>query len=90
MIIVHLDTHDSILLKSNDKSFHALYYIMKQMNLEENRWYADKTNKTAVCEKLSISLPALEKMLASLKERSIILPQQRGIYSLSHELIEGY
>jgi len=90
MIIVHLDTYDSILLKSNDKSFHALYYIIKQMNLETNRWYADKTNKTAVCEKLSISSPALEKMLASLKERSLIIPEQRGIYKLSKDLIEGY
>jgi DNA-binding IscR family transcriptional regulator len=90
MIIVHLDTYDSILLKSNDKSFHALYYIIKQMDLEKNQWYADKTNKTAVCEKLSISLPALEKMLASLKERNLVITVQRGLYSLAPELIEGY
>ena len=90
MIIVHLDTYDSILLKSNDKSFHALYYIIKQTDLENNRWYADKTNKTAVCNQLSISLPALEKMLASLKERNLIITEQRGIYKLSSDLIEGY
>jgi hypothetical protein len=90
MIVVHLDTYDSILLKSNDTSFHALYYIIKQMDLELNTWYADKTNKTAVCEKLSVSLPALEKMLASLKDREIIIPKQRGIYKLCPELIEGY
>ena len=90
MIIVHLDIHDSILLKSNDKSFHALYYIMKQMDLENNRWYADRTNKTAVCNQLSISLPALEKMLASLKERNLVITVQRGLYSLAPELIEGY
>ena len=90
MIVVHLDTYDSILLKSNDTSFHALYYIIKQMDLELNTWYADKTNKTAVCDKLSVSLPALEKMLASLKDRKIIIPIQRGIYKLCPELIEGY
>lgn len=90
MIIVHLDTYDSILLKSNDTSFHALYYIIKQMDLELNTWYADKTNKTAVCHKLSVSLPALEKMLASLKERELLIPRQRGVYKLSSDLIEGY
>lgn len=90
MIVVHLDTYDSILLKSNDKSFHALYYIIKQMDLELNTWYADKTNKTAVCSKLSVSMPALEKMLASLKDRELIVPKQRGIYQLCPELIEGY
>jgi hypothetical protein len=90
MIIAHLDTYDSILLKSNDKSFHALYYIIKQMDLELNTWYADKTNKTAVCDKLSVTMPALEKMLASLKDRELIIPKQRGIYQLCPELIEGY
>jgi hypothetical protein len=90
MIIVHLDTSDSILLKSNDTSFHALYYIIKQMDLEFNTWYADKTNKTAVCKKINVSMPALEKMLASLKERELLIPLQRGIYSLSAELLEGY
>lgn len=90
MIVVHLDTYDSILLKSNDTSFHALYYIIKQMDLEFNIWYADKTNKAAVCDKLNVSLPALEKMLASLKDRKIIIPRQRGIYKLCPELLEGY
>jgi hypothetical protein len=90
MIIVHLDTSDSILLKSNDTSFHALYYIIKQMDLEFNTWYADKTNKAAVCEKINVSMPALEKILASLKERELLIPLQRGIYSLSAELLEGY
>jgi len=60
------------------------------MDLELNTWYADKTNKTAVCDKLSVSMPALERMLASLKERELLIPRQRGVYKLSSDLIEGY
>ena len=90
MVIVHLDTYDSILLKSNDKSFHALYYIIKQMDLSTNVWYADKTNKTDICAKLAITSPTLEKMLASLRERELILSVQRGKYSLSETVLYSY
>ena len=34
MIIAHLDLPGSILLKSNDRSFHALYHIINQMDLD--------------------------------------------------------
>jgi DNA-binding transcriptional regulator LsrR (DeoR family) len=89
MILVHLDTNDSILLLCNDKSFHALYYIIKQMDLNTNIWYADKINKTTIANKLEISLASLEKMIASLKRNNLIRPTSRGIYQLT-ELLKDY
>jgi DNA-binding transcriptional regulator LsrR (DeoR family) len=89
MILVHLDTNDSILLLCNDKSFHALYYIIKQMDLDTNIWYADKINKTTIANKLEISLASLEKMIASLKRNNLIRPTSRGIYQLT-ELLRDY
>lgn len=90
MIIAHLDVQDSLLLKSNDRSFHALYHIMSQMNKETNEWYADNTNKTAICNCLSISRPALEKMIGSLKSRGIIISIKRGLFMISLEIFECY
>ena len=69
MVMVYLDTKDSILLKSNDRTFHVLYYILRQTNFETNLWYADKVNKLFIMNKLGISVPALDKHIASLKER---------------------
>jgi DNA-binding transcriptional regulator LsrR (DeoR family) len=89
MILVHLDTNDSILLLCNDKSFHALYYIIKQMDLDTNIWYADKINKTTIANRLEISLASLEKMIASLKRNNLIRPTSRGIYQLT-ELLRDY
>jgi predicted transcriptional regulator len=89
MILVHLDTNDSILLLCNDKSFHALYYIIKQMDLDTNIWYADKINKTTIANKLEISLASLEKMIASLKRNNLIRPTSRGVYQLT-ELLRDY
>jgi hypothetical protein len=90
MIYVPLDTQDSILLLSNDKSFHALYHIMMQMSLNDNIWYADKINKGDIAYKLQCSLPALEKMIASLKDRELLLTVSRGKYKLSSLLLEDY
>ena len=89
MILVHLDTNDSILLLCNDRSFHALYYIIKQMDLDTNIWYADKINKTTIANRLEISLASLEKMIASLKRNNLIRPTSRGIYQLT-ELLRDY
>jgi DNA-binding MarR family transcriptional regulator len=86
MIVVYLDIPETILLRSNDRSFHALYHIMKQMNVEENKWYADKVNKKMICDALSITPAALEKMLASLKERNLLFTYHRGLYGLSSEI----
>jgi predicted transcriptional regulator len=86
MIVVYLDIPETILLKSKDRSFHALYYIMKQMNMDENKWYADKTNKHEICSTLGITQVALEKMLASLKERDLLFTYQRGVYGLTSEI----
>lgn len=90
MILVHLDIRDSILLKSNDNSFHALYYIMKQMDLDNNIWYADKINKGHICFQLQISNITLDKMLASLRQRDLLVKMSRGKYKLSEHLIEDY
>jgi DNA-binding MarR family transcriptional regulator len=90
MILVHLDITDSILLKSNDNSFHALYHIMKQMDLDNNIWYADKINKGHICLELKISSVTLEKMIASLKKRDLLVKRSRGKYKLSNYLIEDY
>jgi DNA-binding MarR family transcriptional regulator len=90
MILVHLDITDSILLKSNDNSFHALYHIMKQMDLDNNIWYADKINKGHICLELEISSVTLEKMIASLKKRDLLVKRSRGKYKLSNYLIEDY
>jgi len=89
MIIVHLDTVDSILLLSNDKSFHALYYILEQMDKESNVWYADKVNKDYIRNRMSISSPTLEKLIALLKVKNLIRPLSRGKYQLT-ELLTDY
>jgi len=90
MIIAHLDLKESILLKSNDRSFHALYFIIQQLDPERQLWYADKINKTAICVELNITMAALEKMLFSLKDRKLIEKSKRGIYQLSSTLMESY
>jgi predicted transcriptional regulator len=89
MIYVYLDINDSILLKSQDRSFHALYYIIKQMDLESNIWYSDKINKNHIAGSISCSLPALEKMIKSLRDRELLLSVSRGKYKLS-EILKDY
>jgi predicted transcriptional regulator len=90
MVLVYLDVKDSILLKSNDTSFHALYYILFQMDLVNNTWYADRINKQDICNKLSVTPAALEKMLKSLRDREILVQVHRGKYKLTNLLFEGY
>jgi hypothetical protein len=88
MVMVYLDTKDSILLKSNDRTFHVLYYILRQTNFETNLWYADKINKSFIMNKLGISVPALDKHIASLKEREFIRPAEvRGRYRINLQLL---
>jgi DNA-binding CsgD family transcriptional regulator len=84
MITVYLDTKDSILLKSKDATFHVLYYILNQTDMERNTWYADKENKQRIMDKLGISPPTLDKHIASLKKRKLILTTEtRGKYMLN-------
>ena len=90
MICVSLDTNDSILLKSKDKSFHALFYIIRQIPDTTNVWYSDKVNKQMVCNELGVSGPTLEKMLSSVKERELLVKVSRGKYKLSELLIGDY
>ena len=88
MILVYLDTRDSILLKANDTSFHALYHIIQQADLYSNVWYADNFNKNLITEELNVSLPALEKMIASLRERGLLIKIQRGKYKLPDHFLD--
>jgi DNA-binding IclR family transcriptional regulator len=87
MIPVYLDTNDSILLKSKDKTFHVLFYILKQADAEHNTWYADKVHKQQIIDKLAISPTTLDKHLASLKERRLIHSAgSRGKYKLNMQI----
>jgi hypothetical protein len=87
MITVYLDTKDSVLLKSKDKSFHVLYYILNQADLEHSYWYADKIHKERIMAKLEIAPATLDKHIASLKERKLILPTDaRGKYRLNMQI----
>jgi hypothetical protein len=86
MITVYLDTQDSILLRSKDVSFHILYYIMQQTNMEDCTWYADSTNKQLIMDKVGLAKVSLDKHLTSLKERNLILSTSRGKYKLNMEI----
>jgi hypothetical protein len=87
MITVYLDTKDSVLLKSKDKSFHVLFYILNQADLEHSYWYADKVHKEYIMGKLDIAPATLDKHIASLKERHLILPTDaRGKYRLNMQI----
>lgn len=88
MIVVSLDTQDSILLKSNDTSFRVLYYILQQTNLHTNTWYADRHNKEQIMVELGLSLPAMEKILASLQARLIITRISKGKYKLDDYFLD--
>jgi DNA-binding IclR family transcriptional regulator len=87
MITVYLDTKDSVLLKSKDKTFHVLFYILNQADAEHNTWYADKVHKEKIIEVLNISPTTLDKHIASLKERRLIFPTgSRGKYRLNMKI----
>lgn len=87
MIAVYLDTKESVLLKSNDRTFHVLFYIMRQLDFDKNLWYADKQNKLVIMNKLGISPPTLDKHISSLKERDLIRTAEvRGRYRLNLEV----
>ena len=84
MITVYLDTKDSVLLKSKDATYHVLYYILNQTDMERNTWYADKINKQYIMGKLDIAPVTLDKHIASLKKRRLILTtESRGKYMLN-------
>ena len=84
MITVYLDTKESVLLKSKDVTFHVLYYILNQTDMERNTWYADKENKQRIMNTPGLSPPTLDKHIASLKKRrqkQVI--ETRGKYMLN-------
>jgi hypothetical protein len=86
---IEIDT--SVLLMSTDTTFHTLFYIIQQMNIDKNIWTANQSNKEQLMNTLSITVPTLDKHLCSLKERSILLSIKRGEYSLNYETLNiGY
>ena len=87
VITVYLDTTESILLKSKDKTFHVLYYILNQADSERHEWYSDKLHKQKIMDKLEISPVTLDKHIASLKERKLIVATGvRGKYRLNMQI----
>ena len=88
VVTVYLDTKDSILLLSKDKTFHVLYYILIQADVEKNIWYADKVHKERIMSKLEISPVTLDKHISSLKNRGLILTTgARGRYRLNTQIL---
>jgi hypothetical protein len=88
MIVVSLDTPDSLLLKSNDTSFRVLYYILQQADLSTNIWYSDRYNKEQIMTQLNLSLPAIDKIIASLQQRLIIIRLSKGKYMLDDYFLD--
>mgnify|MGYP003149037788 FL=1 len=87
VITVYLDTKESILLKSKDRTFHVLYYILRQTDMEKHIWYADKVHKENIMLKLEISPVTLDKHISSLKQRDLILTTSvRGRYRLNMQI----
>ena len=87
VITVYLDTQESILLKSKDKTFHVLYHILRQSDMETHIWYADKLHKQHIMAKLEISPVTLDKHISSLKQRGLILTTDvRGRYRLNMQI----
>tara|TARA_R100001443_G_scaffold116135_1_gene135754 strand:- start:6472 stop:6768 length:297 start_codon:yes stop_codon:yes gene_type:complete len=87
VITVYLDTRESILLKSKDRTFHVLYYILRQTDMEKHIWYADKVHKESIMLNLEISPVTLDKHISSLKQRDLILTTTvRGRYRLNMQI----
>jgi DNA-binding IscR family transcriptional regulator len=87
MCIRDRDTKESILLKSKDRTFHVLYYILRQTDMEKHIWYADKVHKEHIMNKLEISPVTLDKHISSLKQRNLILVTSvRGRYRLNMQI----
>ena len=87
VITVYLDTKESILLKSKDRTFHVLYYILRQTDMEKHIWYADKVHKEIIMDRLEISPVTLDKHISSLKQRRLIITTSvRGRYRLNMQI----
>lgn len=84
---VYIEIDTSILLHSTDTTFHTLFYIIQQMNLETNEWEASKENKESLISSLSTTVPTLDKHLSSLRERGILERNKRGLYTLNQQTL---
>ena len=88
MFAAYLDTNNNILLLSKDKTYHVLYWILRQADIEKNIWYSDKHHKRIIMAKLNISPVTLDKHISSLKSRELILTTEvRGKYRLNMEVL---
>ena len=88
----HIEDTDNILLRSNDKTLHVLYYIICQFDMINESWYSDKINKESIALKLGLSLSSVDKKVSQLKDNGIIISKSgKGEYKLNEELFElGY
>ena len=88
-MLVYLDTQEAVLLRSNDKSYHVLFHIIRQRNTSTNIWYSDAVNKKEIISKLEIALPTLNKHIASLKKRGLLKARtHRGEYMLNPNIFQ--
>ena len=87
MIAVYVDVKDGVLLLSKDKSYHALYHILLQMDHDRNLWFCDAHNKKEIATRMNISDSTLAKHISSLTERKLLLHEgTKGRYSLNKEV----
>jgi len=87
IVVVYLDSVESILLKANDKTFKVLHIILNQIDETSGTWYADKVHKKEIMDELNITITTLDKHIASLKNRNLIIKKEiRGRYKLNEEI----
>lgn len=81
----NMELEKEILLKSNDKSFHVLYYIIQQSG-DTLMWHCNKENREKIINVLNLKQITLYKQLASLKQRGLLTSIGRGEYELNEEV----
>jgi|TARA_R110002126_G_scaffold190255_1_gene338316 predicted transcriptional regulator len=87
IVLAYLDIKESILLKANDTTFKVLHIILNQIDEESGIWYADKIHKKEIMNNLDITITTLDKHIASLKKRELIIREiTRGRYKLNSEI----
>lgn len=87
IVLAYLDIKESVLRKSKDKTFEVLHIILNQMDEDSGIWYADKIHKKEIMDSMDITITTLDKHIASLKRRELIIRDDvRGRYKLNSEI----
>jgi hypothetical protein len=87
---VYLDVSESILLKSTDSCFKALYYIFDQIDHQTKIWESSLKNRQEIADKLDITIHAANKIVISLRERRLLVNTTKsGKYKLNPEIFES-